>query len=291
MLGNKGKLEFTQDDDGLKVKLPAAAPCKYAYVLKITGLKMNPPTWTASGNPQLQPGVNAKLEFHKPSEFIEQTHPLPRARFERRFAACQHSRANERGNQHTADRRSGAQLARRKCPGQHKPAVVVPHRRFHRPQRARARRRAASGAGATRLRRFRHEQNQRRQPRARRHDQPHVLPRLWPRVLAMLKPGDFVIMQFGTNGGADQRRERGRARGELHGIGDETQAITNMVTKKFETVHSFGWYEKQMIIEARSKGATPMVCSLIPRNSWRERQGRAQRHQQRRRLGGRPPSP
>jgi alpha-L-fucosidase len=47
-----GKLEFTQDENGLKVRLPAAAPCKYAYVLKITGLKMNPPTWTASGNPQ-----------------------------------------------------------------------------------------------------------------------------------------------------------------------------------------------------------------------------------------------
>ena len=48
---------------------------------------------------------------------------------------------------------------------------------------------------------------------------------LWPRVLAMLKPGDFVIMQFGTNGGAVN--DASRARGELHGIGDETQDITN----------------------------------------------------------------
>ena len=52
MLGSSGTLDFTQDGAGLKVKLPAAAPCKYAYVLKITGLKMNPPTWTDSGNPQ-----------------------------------------------------------------------------------------------------------------------------------------------------------------------------------------------------------------------------------------------
>jgi hypothetical protein len=59
MLGSSGKLEFTQDVAGLKVKLPAAAPCKYAYVLKITGLKMNPPTWTASGNPQLQSDAGA----------------------------------------------------------------------------------------------------------------------------------------------------------------------------------------------------------------------------------------
>ena len=57
LLGSKGKLQFTQDDTGLKVKLPATAPCKYAYVLKITGLKMNPPTWTKSGNPQLPDGA------------------------------------------------------------------------------------------------------------------------------------------------------------------------------------------------------------------------------------------
>ncbi|HEV2692464.1 MAG TPA: GDSL-type esterase/lipase family protein [Verrucomicrobiae bacterium] len=90
---------------------------------------------------------------------------------------------------------------------------------------------------------------------------------LWPRVLAMIKPGDFVIMQFGTNGGAVN--DASRARGEIHGIGDDTQAITNLVTKKFEVVHTFGWYEKQMIADARSKGATPLVCSLIPRNNWK----------------------
>jgi lysophospholipase L1-like esterase len=95
---------------------------------------------------------------------------------------------------------------------------------------------------------------------------------LWARVLAMLKPGDFVIMQFGTNGGVVNEAvlsPSARSRGEIHGIGDETQEITNIITQKFEVVHTFGWYEKQMIADARSKGATPMVCSLIPRNSWR----------------------
>ena len=42
MLGHPGNLQFTQDAEGLKVKLPADRPCDYAYVLKITGLKMNP---------------------------------------------------------------------------------------------------------------------------------------------------------------------------------------------------------------------------------------------------------
>lgn len=52
LLGAPGACNFTRDDAGLKVALPATAPCQYAYVLKITGLKMNPSTYTLSGNPQ-----------------------------------------------------------------------------------------------------------------------------------------------------------------------------------------------------------------------------------------------
>jgi alpha-L-fucosidase len=51
MLGAKGQLSFTQSAEGLKVTLPATPPCDIAYTLKITGLKMNPPTTTDSGNP------------------------------------------------------------------------------------------------------------------------------------------------------------------------------------------------------------------------------------------------
>lgn len=52
LLGSEEKLEFTRDAAGLKVKLPGTAPCKYAYTLKITGLKMNPSGYTVSGNPR-----------------------------------------------------------------------------------------------------------------------------------------------------------------------------------------------------------------------------------------------
>ncbi|HEX9045838.1 MAG TPA: GDSL-type esterase/lipase family protein [Verrucomicrobiae bacterium] len=90
----------------------------------------------------------------------------------------------------------------------------------------------------------------------------------WPRTLGFMKPGDVVLMQFGTNGG--QINDATRARGELHGIGDESQDITNQVTRKFETVHTFGWYELQMVKEARAKGITPIICSLIPRNTWHD---------------------
>jgi len=40
LLGNTGVLQFTQDEGGLKVKMPAQKPCDFAYSLKITGLKL-----------------------------------------------------------------------------------------------------------------------------------------------------------------------------------------------------------------------------------------------------------
>lgn len=91
---------------------------------------------------------------------------------------------------------------------------------------------------------------------------------IWPGTLALMKSGDFVIMQFGHNDNGPVN-DTTRARGTIKGAGDETQAITNDITKQPEVVHSFGWYEKQIIIEARAKGVTPMVCSLIPRNTWK----------------------
>jgi len=41
LLGHEGQLEFTQDAEGLKVRMPAEQPCDYAFVLKITGIKLN----------------------------------------------------------------------------------------------------------------------------------------------------------------------------------------------------------------------------------------------------------
>ena len=41
LLGHEGNLEFTQDAEGLKVKLPAQQPCKHAFCFKVSGLKMN----------------------------------------------------------------------------------------------------------------------------------------------------------------------------------------------------------------------------------------------------------
>jgi lysophospholipase L1-like esterase len=51
-------------------------------------------------------------------------------------------------------------------------------------------------------------------------------------------------------------------------MGEETEEIDNILTKKHEIVHTFGWYMQKYITDTRSKGATPIVCSLIPRNIW-----------------------
>ncbi len=91
----------------------------------------------------------------------------------------------------------------------------------------------------------------------------------WDRVLEMLKPGDFVMMQFGHNddGPLD---DAARARGTIKGIGDETREIDNPITKKHEVVHTYGWYLKKFIADARAKGATPIMCTLIPRKIWQD---------------------
>ncbi|HXD29716.1 MAG TPA: rhamnogalacturonan acetylesterase [Pyrinomonadaceae bacterium] len=92
---------------------------------------------------------------------------------------------------------------------------------------------------------------------------------LWDQVRAELKPGDFVLMQFGHNDGGAINDES-RARGSLRGVGDETEEIDNLLTKKHETVHTFGWYMKKFISDAKDKGATPIVLSPVPRNMWKD---------------------
>jgi lysophospholipase L1-like esterase len=92
----------------------------------------------------------------------------------------------------------------------------------------------------------------------------------WDNVLAMLKPGDVVIMQFGHND-ASAINDTSRARGTIRGTGEETEAIENLLTKKPEVVHTYGWYLRKYIADARAKGATPIVCSPVPRKTWKDR--------------------
>lgn len=92
---------------------------------------------------------------------------------------------------------------------------------------------------------------------------------LWDEVLKALKPGDFVVIQFGHNDGSPLD-DTARARGTIKGIGDEQKEIYNPITKQLEVVHTYGWYLKQYIQEAKAKGAHVMICSPVPRNNFKD---------------------
>lgn len=96
----------------------------------------------------------------------------------------------------------------------------------------------------------------------------------WDKVLNNLKKGDYVLMQFGHND-AGPLDDTARARGTIKGIGNESKEIYNPITKKQEVVYSYGWYMRKYVQEAKAKGAIPIVCSLIPRNQWKD--GKLQR--------------
>ncbi len=91
----------------------------------------------------------------------------------------------------------------------------------------------------------------------------------WERALMLAKPGDFVLMQFGHNDDI-ALNDNQRARGTIKGVGEETQEIDNMLTKQHEVVHTFGWYLRKFVREAKAAGATPVVCSLVPRKTWKD---------------------
>ena len=95
---------------------------------------------------------------------------------------------------------------------------------------------------------------------------------LWDQVLKDMKPGDFVLIQFGHNDGGPLNTDR--ARGSLPGSGEETMEVV-MPSGKNEVVHTYGWYMRKLVNDAKAKGAVPIVLSLTVRNIWKD--GRVER--------------
>src|SRR6187551_3337654 len=91
----------------------------------------------------------------------------------------------------------------------------------------------------------------------------------WDRILAVLQKGDYVIMQFGHND-ASPLDDTARARGTIKGIGEDSVEIYNPIRKKKEVVHSYGWYMRRYVKETKARGAIPIMCSLIPRDNWKD---------------------
>jgi rhamnogalacturonan acetylesterase len=92
---------------------------------------------------------------------------------------------------------------------------------------------------------------------------------LWDKVLTKMKAGDYLILQFGHNDGS-ALDDTARARGTIKGIGEESKEIYNPIRKVQEVVHTYGWYLRKFINDAKAKGATVIVCSPIPRNDWKD---------------------
>ena len=91
----------------------------------------------------------------------------------------------------------------------------------------------------------------------------------WAETLKYIKPGDVVLFQWGHNDGG-KPDEPTRTRASLPGIGEETVEIDNAILKKHETVHTYGWYLRKYVEDTKSKGATPILCSLVPRKIWKD---------------------
>ncbi len=81
-------------------------------------------------------------------------------------------------------------------------------------------------------------------------------PSSWDKLLAAVKPGDFVVIQFGQNSGP------------LAGTGDDTAEVPGRNGAPPTTMHSHGWYLRKMINDVKAKGATPIPATLTIRDVW-----------------------
>jgi lysophospholipase L1-like esterase len=86
----------------------------------------------------------------------------------------------------------------------------------------------------------------------------------WDKVLASIRPGDYLIMAWGHNEGLDTTR----GVGVLPGTGDG-QIFMTRGGKKVE-IRSYGWYLNKFTTEAQAKGAKVIIASMIPRNEFRK---------------------
>ena len=86
----------------------------------------------------------------------------------------------------------------------------------------------------------------------------------WDSVYNALQPGDFVLMQFGHNDAGDINV--GKARAELPGSGYDSKVFRMEKTGEYMVIYQFGWYLRKFIMDAKEKGAIPIVLSHTPRN-------------------------
>ena len=107
--------------------------------------------------------------------------------------------------------------------------------------------------------------------RAGRSSRTYINEGLWAKTLAEMKKGDYMLFQMGHNDGGDLGGAK--PRGELKGIGNESQDVpqtSGPLAGTTETIHTYGWYVRKYIAEARAKGVTPILLTLTVRNIWKD---------------------
>jgi lysophospholipase L1-like esterase len=115
----------------------------------------------------------------------------------------------------------------------------------------------------------------------------------WPRVIAQVKKGDYVLIVFGINDGTtmdgigDETRAgrgpaagggtpRGARRGPASAAAPDATAASQAATSPAAASapaqpveHTYGWYMRTMATETRAKGAHPYFLTVTTRNIWR----------------------
>ena len=97
----------------------------------------------------------------------------------------------------------------------------------------------------------------------------YIMENQWAETLAFVKSGDVILFQWGHNddGPLD---DPARARGTIHGVGEESREVDNPILRIHETVYTYGWYLRKYIADTVAKGAIPILCSPIPRKIWKD---------------------
>ncbi|WYZ37702.1 hypothetical protein EsH8_II_001208 [Colletotrichum jinshuiense] len=88
----------------------------------------------------------------------------------------------------------------------------------------------------------------------------------WSSLLNQTSPGDFVLIEMGHNDDGDPKTDT-KDRSTLPGIGEDSVVVTTS-TGTQETVHSFGWYLRNMIADVQAKKAIPVLSGMVNRNYW-----------------------
>ena len=89
---------------------------------------------------------------------------------------------------------------------------------------------------------------------------------LWSSLLAQTVASDIVIIEMGHNDDGDPTTDTSD-RATLPGISNNSVVVTLSNGTK-ETVYSFGWYLRKMIVDVRARNAVPILSGMVPRDYW-----------------------